>query len=175
MDGAVVAFQCPPHEVGKPSQGEELRHQPAVPTTRHLRKTPTQMHPHVQQHKAQPQQHEAVGRVARGRPAAHASSTPIAAFNPETAAVQLPHPLWRQVKLNQNEQQPTGPAFPPLPALGGHQHPAHRHFGREGLRAARVEGVAGAIATLPVTQRARPPVLPRIGQAMMAGCCRLVR
>src|SRR5919202_3939837 len=106
MDDSVVVFQSTSKKSNKPTQQKPLPIKPPSTAPRNLREVPAQHEPHVQQEKAQPDQHKAIRRIARRRPPAHLPRAPIAAFDPKAPTVQAPRTLRRQFEVNQDENEP---------------------------------------------------------------------
>src|ERR687886_378971 len=106
MDDSVVMFQSTSQKSDKPTQRKPLPIKPPSTAPRTLREVPAQHEPHVQQEKAQPDQHKAIRRIARGRPPAHLPRAPIATFDPKATAVQVPRTRGRQFEVDQDEDEP---------------------------------------------------------------------
>src|SRR5258708_39776669 len=103
MDATVMRLECPNNELGQPAQLQAARVEPAPTAARDLSEEPAQMDPDVQQKEAHGDQHEAVSRVLRRRPATDLTATAIAAFDAKAAAVLSACLTGRPVEMDKNE------------------------------------------------------------------------
>src|SRR5712691_3848670 len=155
MDATIISLECANEELCQAGQLQALGVKPAPTATWDLSEKPAQKDPDVQQKEAQRDQHEAVGGILRGRPAADLAGASVARFDAEAAAVLAARLVGRPVQLDENEDHPVSPSFHALGALGGGEHTTNRQFSREGRLASAVEGIPRPITFVPLAQRAR--------------------
>src|SRR6266568_5777644 len=103
MDTAVIRFKGTTDELGQPGQFQAADVEPTSTAARDLGEKPAQMNPDVQQKEAQRNQHETVGGILRGRPAADLAGAAVARFDAEAAAVLAARQARRPIQLDQNE------------------------------------------------------------------------
>src|SRR5258708_20551256 len=114
MDATVIGFQGPTDELGQPGQLQALGVKPAPTAPWDLSEKPAQMDPDVQQKEAQRDQHEAIGGIVRGRPAADFARASVARFNAETAGGLAGAPAGGTVPVDADENIPLRLAVPPF-------------------------------------------------------------
>ena len=102
-DAAVLLLQSTAHKLSQTTQLKQLRLKPASPTARHLSIQPTQMHPDIEQHETQRDQHKAVGGIGRGRPAPHLTRTAVTALDAKPFPIPAACLARREVEFDQRE------------------------------------------------------------------------
>src|SRR5262249_39780693 len=139
-------------KIEKARLAKQRRGKGASSAMRYLRVKPTQMHPQVEQQKPQTDQHKAIGRIGRSRPAQLFIAQPIARLDAKPLSVSLPTPLRRPVQSNHYKQQPLRATLATFSAPRRGEDTADGQLRPELLLLAFIEGVLSAITRSPSTQ-----------------------
>src|SRR6266542_488110 len=114
------------------------------------------MRPNVEQQKSNADQHKAISRIGRSRPAQQFIAQQIARLDTKPPLVSVPTPFRRPVQSDHYKQQPIRTTLAAFSAPRRGEDMADGQLRRELILLAFIEGVAGAITRSPSAQSPGP-------------------